>query len=65
MTVPKLMDPGVTPSVPLDVVALPVRETATEGSEALEVRVRVPVLVPAAVGVKVTDRLALLPAARV
>ena len=65
VTMPKLMDPGVTPSVPLEVVALPVRDTATEGSEAFERRVTVAVSVPAAVGAKVTDRLAPPPAARV
>jgi hypothetical protein len=65
VTVPKLMDPGVTPSVPLEFVALPVRYTATEGSEALEARVRVALSVPAAVGAKVIHRPALLSAARV
>lgn len=65
VTVPKLMDPGVTARVPLEVVALPERDTETEGSEASEPRVTVAVSVPATVGVKVTDKLALLPGARV
>ena len=62
VTVPKFMDPGVTPSVPLEVVALPVRDTATEGLEASELSVTLAVSVPAAVGAKITDRLALPPA---
>lgn len=65
VTVPKLMDPGATPSVPLEVVAVPVRDTAIEGSEAFEAKVRVAVLVPATAGAKVTDKVALLPAVRV
>ena len=65
VTVPKFIDPGVNPSVPLEVVALPVRDTATEGLEASELSVTLAVSVPAAVGAKITDRLALPPAASV
>ena len=66
VTLPKLMDPGVTPRVPLEVVVpLPVRETPTEGSDALELRERVALSVPVVEGAKVTDRLALPPAGRV
>jgi hypothetical protein len=64
VTLPKLMDPGVTPRVPLEVVPLPVRETLTDGSEALELRESVALYVPVAEGTKVTDRLALPPAGR-
>ena len=60
--VPKLIDPGVTPSVPVEVVAVPERETATLGSDAFELRVRVALSVPAAVGANFTDKFALLPA---
>lgn len=65
MTDPKLMDPGVTVKVPLVVVALPIRDTETDGSEALDVRASVAVSVPDVVGAKVTERLALAPAGRV
>lgn len=61
VTLPKLMEPGVTPSVPLAVVPLPVRETVTEGSDALEVSVSAAVLVPEVAGEKVTERFALAP----
>jgi hypothetical protein len=62
---PKLMEPGVTPNVPLDVVPLPVRDTPTFGSDALELRDSVALSVPVVEGVKITDRLALPPAGRV
>jgi len=62
---PKLMEPGVTPNVPLDVVPLPVRGTPTEGSDALELRERVASAVPVVDGVNVTERLVLAPAAKV
>jgi hypothetical protein len=66
VTLPKLIEPGVTPRVPLVTeVPLPVRETATEGLEALEVRFKVALSVPAVVGVNETDRFMLLPAANV
>ena len=51
--------------MPLDVVPLPVRDTPTVGSDALEVRDRAALSVPVVEGVKVTDKLALPPAARV
>jgi len=60
---PKLMDPGVTPKVPGEVVAVPEREMATEESDALELKVRVALSVPAVVGANCTDKFALLPAA--
>ena len=65
VTLPKLMDPGVTPRVPLEVVPLAVRETPTDGSDALELRESVALYVPVVGGTKVTDRLALPPADRV
>ena len=64
VTLPKLMDPGVTPRVPLEVVPLPVRETPTDGSDALELRESVALSVPVVEGAKVTDRVALPPAGR-
>jgi hypothetical protein len=65
VTVPKLIETGVSASVPVAVVALPDRATATEGLDASELRVRVAEAVPATVGAKTTDKLALAPAARV
>jgi hypothetical protein len=65
VTLPKLMDPGVTPRVPLEVAPLPVRETPTDGSDALELRESVALTVPGMEGTNVTDRLALPPAGRV
>ena len=65
MTLPKFTDPGVTPSVPLVVVPLPVSDTLTRESEALELRESVALSVPAAVGEKTSDKLALVPAAKV
>jgi len=44
---------------------VPDRVTATEGSDAFELRLRVPVAVPAAVGANTTDKLALAPEASV
>jgi hypothetical protein len=64
LTLPKLMDPGVTPSVPLELAPVPDRATVTEGSDAFELRERVPLAVPTTVGEKTTDKVALLPAAR-
>jgi hypothetical protein len=65
VTLPKLMEPGVTPNVPLDVVPLPVRDTLTDGSDALELRESAALTGPVVDGVKVTERLVLLPAAKV
>jgi len=66
VTLPKFMDPGVTAKVPLDVVPLPVSETLTDGSDAFELLMEsVALSVPVMEGVKVTDRFALPPAARV
>jgi hypothetical protein len=64
VTLPKLMDAGVTPTVPLEVVPLPVRETLTDGSDAFEVKESVALSVPAVEGAKVTYTLALAPAGR-
>ena len=64
VTLPKLIEPGVTASVPLVVVPLPLRETFTLGSDAFEASVRVAFSVPDVLGEKVTDRFALAPAAR-
>ena len=66
VTLPKLIEPGVTPSVPLVTdVPLPVRATATEGSEASEATYKVALTVPDVAGVNDTDKFALLPAAKV
>ena len=65
VTVPKLIETGVSASVPVAVVAVPDRATATEGSDASELRARVAEAVPATVGANTTDKLALAPAARV
>lgn len=65
VTLPKFMAPGVTPSVPLVVVPLPVRDTFTNELEALELTERVAMFVPAAVGENTSDKLALVPAAKV
>jgi hypothetical protein len=43
---------------------LPERATETEGSDAFEVSERFELAAPAAVGVKVTDKLALAPAVK-
>jgi hypothetical protein len=63
--VPKLIDAGVTPSVLVEVIAVPERETATEGLDPFELMVRVAPSVPATVGENFTDKFALLPAATV
>jgi len=63
--VPKLMDPGVTPKAPVEVVAVAEREMATEESDAFELRLRVALSVPAVVGANFTDKFAVLPAAKV
>jgi len=59
------MEPGVTLNVPVDVVALPVRDTPTDGSDALELSESVALAVPVVDGVNVTERLVLPPAAKV
>jgi hypothetical protein len=64
VTVPKLSDPGVTASVPLELVPLPARATDTEGFEAFELTESVALFVPVVTGENVMARLALVPAAR-
>ena len=64
VTVPKLIETGVSASVPA-VVAVPDRATGTEGLDASELRVRVAAAAPVTVGANTTDKLALAPAARV
>jgi hypothetical protein len=64
VTLPKLIEPGVTPSVPLELVPLPVRDTPTDGSDALEASESVPFEVPAIEGEKITERFALAPGAK-
>lgn len=64
VTLPKLIEPGVTASVPFVVVPMPLRETFTLGSDPFEASVRVALSVPDVLGEKVTDRFALAPAAR-
>ena len=58
------MEPGVTPSVPLVVVAAPLSETPTDGSDAFEAIARLAVSVPELVGEKTIVRFALEPAAK-
>jgi hypothetical protein len=65
VTEPKLIEPGVTPNVPLEVAPVPDSAIVIFGSEAFELSERVALAVPATVGEKTTDRLTLLPAARV
>jgi hypothetical protein len=65
VTLPKLIETGVTPTVPLEVVAVPDRDTETDESDAVELIESVAVSVPVVLGVNVTDKLALAPAARV
>jgi hypothetical protein len=65
VTLPKLMEPGVTPNAPVELVPLPVKDTPTDGFDALEESESVALSVPVVEGVKVTDRLALPPAAKV
>src|SRR5215469_7109006 len=61
---PKLRLVGFGPSAPA-VTPVPVRGMVRVGLEALEVTVTVPVALPAAVGVNVTLKVALWPAASV
>ena len=64
VTLPKLIEPGVTPSIPLALVPLPVKAILTEGSEASETSESVALSVPVVAGLKVTNRLALPPEGR-
>ena len=64
VTLPKLMEPGVIPNVPLVVVAVPLSETVTDGLAAFDARARLAISVPELVGENVTDRVALEPADR-
>jgi hypothetical protein len=61
---PKFMAPGVTPSVPVVVVALPLRATVADESVAFDAMTRLAVSVPELIGAKVTDKFALAPGAR-
>ena len=65
VTLPKFSALGATLRVPLEEVPLPVSETDTDGSEALEASVRVALLAPVAVGAKAIDKPALAPGANV
>jgi hypothetical protein len=62
VTLPKFMEPGATPSVPLVFVAVPLSETITDGSAAFDAIARLAVSVPELVGENVTDMAALEPA---
>lgn len=64
VTLPKLIEPGVTPMVPLVVVPLPVRRTVTDESAAFDAMARLALFVPELVGENVTERFALAPAAK-
>jgi len=59
------MEPGVTPSVPFGLLPVPVRETETEGFDALDMSESVALTAPTVVGEKVTDSCALAPATSV
>jgi hypothetical protein len=59
VTLPKLMEPGATPNVPLVVVAVPLSETATDGSDAFDAIARLALSVPELVGENFTVRFAL------
>jgi hypothetical protein len=61
-TLPKFKEDGLTARLPTEVVPVPVSATATDGSEASELSMRVAPLVPLLTGVNVTDKLMLLPA---
>jgi hypothetical protein len=65
VTEPKLIEPGVTPTVLLELAPVPDRATVAVGSEAFELSERVALAVPTTVGENTTDKLTLLPAARV
>jgi hypothetical protein len=56
VTEPKLIEPGVTPNVPLEVAPVPDRAILTVGSEAFELSERVALAVPTTVGEKTTAR---------
>lgn len=62
---PKLIDTGEIPIVDVELVAVAESVTATEGSDALELIVRIAVSDPATVGANITDKVALAPAASV
>ena len=61
MTFPKLIDPGLTASVPFVAVPVPLRETLTVGSDALDVNARVALYAPELIGEKVIERFVLVP----
>ena len=63
VTLPKFIALGATVRVPFELVPLPVSEMETEGSEALEARMSVALLVPTVVGANTTDKPALAPGA--
>lgn len=62
---PKFIAPGVTPSVPVVVIALPLRATVAEESVAFDAITRPAESVPELVGANVTESFVLAPAARV
>jgi hypothetical protein len=64
VTLPKLMEPGVTPMVPLVVVPLPVRETVTDEFAAFDAIARLALVAPELIGENVSERFALAPAAK-
>jgi len=63
VTLPKFIALGATVRAPFELVPLPVSEMETEGSEALEARMSVALLVPTVVGANTTDKPALAPGA--
>lgn len=65
VTLPKLMEPGLRASVPLGVVAVPLRATVTDGFAAFDAMARLAEFAPVLVGENVTDRFALALAAKV
>ena len=61
-TLPKLSEPGETPSVPAGLVPLPDNATFTEGLDAFEANASVALSVPVTVGANDTFNVAVLPA---
>jgi hypothetical protein len=64
VTLPKLWLAGLTPNCP-GAVPVPDRATVSDGFDALEVNVRLPLALPAAVGENRTENVTLCPAVKV
>jgi hypothetical protein len=62
---PKFKEPGVTLSIPFVVVAVPLKATVIDGSEAFDAIARLAISLPDFMGENVTDRFAVVPEGRV